>query len=152
MTMPHNTNKGRKIDPPANRVVWTKPQRRRPEHVLQVRLVKWLTENAYPETVWFAVGNGELRHPNVALRLKAEGVRPGVPDLCFLMPRGKTCWLELKAKGGSLSDAQKGFAAKAKKLGHHWDVAKTLNEAAEIIVYWGAIKPNAPWPEEFQDE
>lgn len=126
-------------------------KRHRPEHVLQVRLVKWLAENAYPESVWFAVGNGELRHVRVALRLKAEGVRPGVPDLCFLLPKGKTGWLELKAKGGVLSNAQKGFAAKAKNLGHRWDVAKTLNEAAETLTYWGIIKPNAPWPEKFDD-
>lgn len=122
-------------------------KRHRPEHAFQVRLVKWLAENARPETVWFAVGNGELRHVNVALRLKAEGVKPGVPDLCFLLPEGKTGWLELKARKGTLSDAQKGFAVKAKKLDHKWSFAKTLNDAALILKYWGAIKPNAPLPE-----
>jgi VRR-NUC domain len=123
-------------------------KRRRPEHVFQVRLVKWLTENAYPDSVWFAVANGELRHINVALRLKAEGVRSGVPDLCFLLRHGRTGWLELKVKGGSLSDAQRGFATKAKKLGHLWAPVKTLNDAAIVLKHWGVIKPNAPLPEE----
>ena len=123
-------------------------KRRRPEHVLQVRLVKWLAENARPDAVWFAVGNGELRHVNVALRLKAEGVLPGVPDLCFLLPRGQTAWLELKARHGSLSDSQKGFAAKAKKLGHLWTVVKTLDDAAAVLTYWGVAKPNALLPDE----
>ena len=126
-------------------------KRRRPEHAFQVKLVKWLAENAYKETVWFAVGNGELRHIRVALRLKAEGVRPGVPDLCFLLPEGRTGWLELKARKGVLSDAQKGFATKAKKLGHLWSFAISLNSAAGILKYWGVVKPNAPWPEEFAE-
>jgi hypothetical protein len=110
--------------------------------------MKYLTEYAYPEIVYFAVGNGELRHISVALRLKAEGVLPGAPDTCFLLPYGKTGWLELKAPKGRLEDAQKGFATKARKLGHLWDVAKTLNEAIMILKYWGVIKPNAPFPEE----
>ena len=125
-----------------------KPKRRHPEHTLQVKLCKWLTENAYPDILWFAVGNGELRHVNVALRLKAEGVRPGVPDLCFLLPNGQTGWLELKAKGGALSDAQKGFAAKAKTLGHRWTVTRSLSDAAVVLKYWGVVKPYASFPEE----
>jgi hypothetical protein len=124
-------------------------KRRRPEHTLQVKLVKWLAENAYPESVWFAVGNGELRHIRVALRLKAEGVLPGVPDLCFLLPKGQTGWLELKARRGSLTNAQKGFAAKAKRLGHLWTSVKQLNDAAAVLKYWGVVKPNAPFPEKF---
>jgi hypothetical protein len=109
--------------------------------------MKYLAENAYPEIMYFAVGNGELRHIRVALRLKAEGVLPGVPDICFLLPNGKTGWLELKAGGGVLSNAQKGFAAKAKKLGHQWNVVRTLGGAAMILTFWGVIKPNAPFPD-----
>jgi hypothetical protein len=45
-------------------------------------------------------------------------------------------WLELKIKGGSLSPPQKEFRDTARRLGHHWAVAKTLDEA---IVYLGAI-------------
>jgi hypothetical protein len=110
--------------------------------------MKYLTEYANPEIVYFAVGNGELRHIRVALRLKAEGVLPGVPDLCFLLPGGRTGWLELKAHRGVVSDPQLGFAAKASNLGHWWGSAKTLNTAAMILIPWGVIKPTAPFPED----
>jgi hypothetical protein len=124
------------------------PKRRRPEHTLQVKLMKYLSEYAYPEMVYFAVSNGELRHIRVALRLKAEGVLPGVPDVCFLLPYGKAGWLELKSRHGVVSDPQLGFAAKAKRLGHLWAFARTLNDAIIILKYWGVIKPNAPFPNE----
>jgi hypothetical protein len=70
-----------------------------------------------------------------------------VPDLCFLLPEGRTGWLELKAKGGRLSDAQKGFAARAKRLGHYWNVAMTLNDAGQILNYWGVVRSGCPLPE-----
>jgi hypothetical protein len=114
--------------------------RQSPEHRLQCELIKWLAANGRPELQWFAVANGELRHPRVAMRLKAEGVKPGVADLCFLLPDGRTGWLELKARRGQLSDEQRGFAATALRLGHHWGRAKTLEEAAQVLRAWGVLR------------
>lgn len=59
----------------------------------------------------FAVPNGALRHPAVAALLKAQGVRPGVPDLLFLKsfctcgnPNGIV--VEQKAGDNTTSDEQ----------------------------------------------
>jgi hypothetical protein len=115
-------------------------QRKHPEHRLQCELVAWLHVNARPDLQWFAVPNGELRHPRVAMRLKAEGVKPGVADICFMLPGGQTGWLELKAKRGSLSDEQKGFGANTIRLGHYWGIARSVHDAAVLLAAWNVLR------------
>jgi hypothetical protein len=120
------------------------PRRGRPEHIFQIALLDYLRVNGRPELYWFAIGNGELRHPNVALRLKAEGVTPGVPDICIMLEKGRVGWLEAKAKRGSLSDYQKGFRARALRLGHLWACVKSMQEAILILASWGVLRPGTP--------
>lgn len=57
----------------------------------------------------FAVPNGGRRNKREAARMKGEGVRAGVPDVCLPKMRGGcgALWLELKAEGGSTSKAQR---------------------------------------------
>lgn len=113
----------------------------RPEHKLQCSVIDYLDAFGRPDLFWFAVPNGDFRHVNTALRLKAEGVKPGVADICILKPYGRCAWLELKAKRGSLSDHQVGFATRCTNLGHDWGTAKTLDEAVELLVLWSILKP-----------
>jgi hypothetical protein len=50
----------------------------------QIALFAWIDANAHrhPALAWvFHPANGEYRHPATAGRLKAMGVRPGVPDV-----------------------------------------------------------------------
>jgi hypothetical protein len=50
----------------------------------QMALFAWMAanEHIYPALRWaFHPANGEYRHPATAGRLKAMGVRPGVPDV-----------------------------------------------------------------------
>ena len=54
------------------------------EHDEQAALFRWVAANEarYPAlALLFAIPNGGHRHPAVAAQLKAEGVRPGVPDV-----------------------------------------------------------------------
>ena len=54
------------------------------EHDEQATLFAWaeVNDGRYPElALLFAIPNGGHRHPAVAAQLKAEGVRPGVPDV-----------------------------------------------------------------------
>jgi hypothetical protein len=116
-------------------------KRQRPEHKLQCEVVAYWAVHGRPDLKLFAVANGELRHPSVALRLKAEGVRPGVADLCVILDGGRTGWMELKAKGGSMSDEQKGFARTVQINGHYWALVRSVDDAAYALAAWGALKP-----------
>lgn len=54
------------------------------EHAEQVQLIKWaeLNRQKWPMLqALFAIANGGHRHITVAMQMKAEGVKPGVPDL-----------------------------------------------------------------------
>ena len=74
------------------------------EHLEQARLVMWFRQT-YPDTLIFSIPNGGLRSKSQAMKLKVEGVVPGIPDL--FVPAWKL-WIEMKkVKGGKLSDEQK---------------------------------------------
>ena len=57
-----------------------------------------------------------------------------------MLPEGRIAWLELKIKGGSLSVEQQAFRKICQRLGHHWAVAKTLDEATAFLTAIGAVK------------
>lgn len=111
--------------------------RKSPEHDLQVAIARALRSHCpYP---WFAVPNGGHRHIRTAAKLKAEGVRRGVPDLCFVLPGGRFAGLELKAKHGRLSDDQKAFRDHVTSLQGWWHVANSVEEAWQILATWGCL-------------
>lgn len=79
----------------------------------QMALMEWAELEAvkYPELEWlYHNANGELRNKVVAKKLKALGVKPGIPDLCLPVPRGghHGLYIELKRPDGKgkISDAQ----------------------------------------------
>lgn len=92
------------------------------EHAHQAAIMQWIatigSDNnglAIPDLdLLFAIPNGGDRNPSVAASLKAEGVRSGVPDLCWPVPRGVFAglYVELKVpkhfgtKSGGRSDNQ----------------------------------------------
>ena len=110
------------------------------EHALQVAVVEYMTLMVRPELYWSAIPNGGKRNLSVAVKLKREGLKPGSPDLYVMLPDGKIAWLELKVKGGSLSIEQQAFRNVCKRLGHHWVVAKTLDEVIVFLASLGALK------------
>ena len=126
-------------------------QRQHPEDIMQTRLCNIIRINARPEIVWGANPNGDLRAPNVAARLKRQGVRAGMPDLVFCLDDGRTAWLELKAKGGRLSIAQKAVGFRLRRVKHLWAVAWSLEEAVEILQKWGIFKNNFVAKENMED-
>ena len=69
------------------------PRRGELEHIEQVHLILWADRgevaDRHPNAAkLFAIPNGGHRNVVVAGKLKAEGVRPGIPDLCFPEARG----------------------------------------------------------------
>jgi hypothetical protein len=114
--------------------------RKHPEHTLQARLINECDVRQRREIVRFAIPNGDLRTRNVALRLKAEGVIPGIPDMGFAIEDARTVWLELKAINGRLSDVQVGIHHKLRKLGHVVGVYSDLDEALLFLASAGVLR------------
>lgn len=109
------------------------------EHKEQMALFKWaeLAKNATPELTWmFAIPNGGQRHIAVAAKLKAEGVKAGVPDICLPVPRKGfgALYIELKAGKNKPTQAQIEWEGGLNSMGNKsvtcwgWEAAKTIIE------------------------
>lgn len=103
------------------------------EHKEAVALMKLVDMHSgrWPELVrMFAVPNGGARSKATAGKLKAEGVRAGVPDYLLPLRRGQHVGLaiELKAKGGRLQPEQRDWLTHLQSQG--W-VAVTAYGAVE---------------------
>lgn len=86
-------------------------RRRDSEHAAQVAVVTWalLARAEFPElALLFAIPNGGHRNVIVAKKLKAEGVRAGVPDLMLPVARGgyHGLFIEMKAGGSEMGDGR----------------------------------------------
>ena len=101
------------------------------EHSEQVGFVNWFRAK-YPDTLIFAIPNGEKRSISVATRLKAEGVTRGIPDLYI-----PSCnlWVEMKrATGGRLSPDQKKVIEYLRSVGHTVIVGKGAGDASKQVL------------------
>lgn len=82
------------------------------EHNHQVALFKWADMTAkgrFPGLdLMFAIPNGGLRNRIVAIKLKAEGVKAGVPDIFLPVPRGQYhgLFIEMKKEGKTYPSKQ----------------------------------------------
>lgn len=88
----------------------------------------------------FHVPNGGARDARTGARLKAQGVKPGVPDIILPCPAlGHTgLAVELKRKGGSLERAQERWLDALEGQGWRCVVAWSWQDAArEILTYLG---------------
>jgi hypothetical protein len=141
---------------PGWKVYLAKPKRKRraPEAAFQCQVAQYLSK-ALPEGYWFTAfpsgGGGRIR----GAHLKRMGLKAGVPDLVvFKKPWGMATdvtvssaprehelyytnwpvlWLELKAKAGSLSQAQRDVHKKLKNLGHRVETVKTLEQVETAL-------------------
>ena len=118
-----------------------KPRRKSEEHKLQVKLLGVIElEKTHPDIYAFAIPNAGRRSLRTGAKMKAEGLRSGVGDLCIMLPEAKTAWLELKARKGVQSTSQKGFGARCARLGHPYAVAYTMEEAVTALRNMGVIR------------
>lgn len=89
----------------------------RSEHTEQSFVVQRLNllEARYPElSLLYAIPNGGLRHKATAGKMKAEGVKASVPDLCLPVPRWPFhgLYIEMKAIGKFAGIEQRAFQAR----------------------------------------
>lgn len=115
------------------------------EHDEQAAVVQWADWTRWEgEPIGldlFAIPNGGDRHPAVAAKLKAEGVRPGVPDLMLAIPLGgwHGLYVEMKDRnGGRASPAQLTWKSRLERRGYKVGICHGADEAiAEIRRYLG---------------
>ena len=72
------------------------------EHTEQVTLMNWckLMERSYPQlALIFSIPNGGKRHIGTARKLKAEGVKSGVPDIFLSVAKNGKHGLYIELKG-----------------------------------------------------
>ena len=115
--------------------------RREPEYALQCVIVQMLRLNCADDVIWFAIPNGTYTSKRTAGRLKAAGVVAGVADLEIII-RGRAHFLELKSPVGRQSPAQWEFELACIASGTPYAIARSPEDAANILSAWGAIKSN----------
>lgn len=115
------------------------------EHAEQVALLEWsqLAANTCPElALLFAVPNGARTSMSQALKLKAEGLKRGVPDL--FLPVARNSWhglfIELKYGQGKPSVEQCWWADRLSEQGYLAVVCWGWIEAREAIVEYLGMK------------
>lgn len=112
---------------------------RQDEHREQAALFAWarLAEKRYPAlALLFAVPNGGARSAVTGARLKAEGVRRGVPDVWLPVARGGYHGLvmEIKAGKGRTTNEQRAWLAALTAEGWLALVCMGSDEAMEAIL------------------
>ena len=106
------------------------------EHTEQVAVIQWYRYQ-YPKYAkyLFSIPNGGVRHIGTAVKLKAEGGLSGISDLFLMMPTNKYhgLFIEMKVKGGKLSDSQKEFIGNATLMGYQAVVCYGFEQAKDAI-------------------
>lgn len=105
----------------------------------QATLFHWcdMVKGKYPELqLLFHIPNGGERRKSEAARMKAEGVKPGVPDLFLPVARVNYhgLFIEMKRrKGGRVSDEQREWIGNLLANGYAVEVCRGWEEAKDAI-------------------
>ena len=83
-------------------------------------------------------GRGDTKQSRMmtGAMLKAEGVKPGIPDICYPFPNSKYChlYIELKYLDGQLSESQKEIINVLRDFGNRVIVTNSWIDAANEIM------------------
>lgn len=111
------------------------------EHDLQASIIAECDIRANQDPRWgmlFAIPNGGHRNIRVAVKLKAEGVRAGIPDLFLPVPsRGyHGLWIELKVGRNKQTPQQAQWASNLWEMGYAYDVVYDADHAINFISWY----------------
>lgn len=109
------------------------------EHDEQVSLFRWAAASGIPELAsMFAIPNGGQRHIVVAVKLRAEGVKPGVPDIFLPVPKGKFAGLFIEMKrsdgGDGATKEQRAWLHTLRELGYAAGMCPGWERARDTIL------------------
>jgi len=108
------------------------------EHQEQVALFRWaeLQKARWPElALMHAIPNGGRRDAVTGAKLKAEGVKAGVPDLCLPVARSghHGLYIELKTNVGTASKKQLRWLEALQQQGFYVAVCRGWQPASQLI-------------------
>jgi len=110
------------------------------EHMEQVKLFAWIKSKVqkYPKMEFiFAVPNGGMRSKAIGAKLKAEGVKSGVSDICVPIPIAPYhgAWIEMKSCNpkAKASTEQKTFAKAMLKNGYQVYLCRGAENAIQSL-------------------
>ena len=108
----------------------------------QAALFKWAAY--FPVLRWmFAVPNGGYRNKPEAARLKRQGVKAGVSDICLPIPMNPYhgLFIEMKRSDGkgALTDNQKAFQSHMELQGYKCVVCEGFEAAIKVIKEYAKI-------------
>lgn len=112
----------------------------------QQALFEWAKRcvGIYPELeALYHVPNEGKRGRAAAGKLKAEGLRAGVPDVCLPVPRGVygALYIEMKRpKGGRMSEEQKKWIERLRRAGNRVEVCRGFEDAPRVIMQYLGMK------------
>jgi hypothetical protein len=110
------------------------------EYQLHCAVVDVVRRWIMPNWIFTHIASGERRDQVTASRLKRMGVTPGWPDLQFFGPQGQVCFVELKAKGGRLSEPQAAVASHLVAAGHGYLCSDSFEDIVATLKDWGIVR------------
>jgi hypothetical protein len=113
------------------------------EHHHQLKVMAFASKHTKINASLFAIPNGGKRNMVVAMKLKAEGVKSGVPDLFLALPNETYhgLFIELKTpKKGTVSKEQKEWIARLNENGYRAVVCWGHEEAIDEIKKYAGIE------------
>ena len=114
---------------------------RETEHQVQCAIAQYLDMRGL---CWWAIPNGGNRNLITAKKLKAEGVKKGVPDICILHD-SQVYFLEVKkpktdTPKGRLSTDQKDMIERIREQGGEVAVVYSVADVIEQCIEWDIKK------------
>lgn len=120
------------------------------EHDAQAAVFQWakLAESRFPELqLLMAIPNGGHRHIAVAKKMRDEGVKAGVPDMCLPVARGgyHGLFIEMKSADsrprregskGPLSEEQRRWLQALNDQGYRASVCFGSREAIDLLTQY----------------
>lgn len=125
------------------------------EHTEQAALFEWaqymINQGRMPELAWMYANPNWRPKESERIYLAAEGMKPGIPDICLPIPRnGKHgLYIELKTKTGRASKGQKQWIEGLAALGYEAQVCKGWEAARDVILdylEYDNAKPTKEFP------
>ena len=106
------------------------------EEALQRQVADYLDRHLPDGALWWHTPNGGHRNKAVAAKLKAQGVKRGVPDVIILW-QGSALFIELKTPTGALSKEQREWRDSLGNEGFDWGLCRSLESVADFLALYG---------------